>query len=79
MENLEAAVGIYAGDARKRRRPRTEGEAAKYIEELTRELHPEGAVRPAPEVPTVMPPAVRRARPKPARSRKRQSSRRKTR
>lgn len=48
IEHLEAAAGIHPGDARKRRRPRTEGQAAKYIEELTRMLHPEGAAGPEP-------------------------------
>jgi hypothetical protein len=48
VEQLEAATGIHAGDTRERRRPRTEGEAAKYIEQLTRGLHPEGAAAPPP-------------------------------
>ena len=44
VEHLEAAAGVQAGDVRKRRRPpRTEGEASKYIEQLTRTLHPQGA------------------------------------
>jgi hypothetical protein len=42
VEHLEAASNLPGDAARRRRRPRTEGEAAKYVEELTRTLHPAG-------------------------------------
>jgi hypothetical protein len=43
VEHLEAASNLPRDEGRRRRRPRTEGEVAKYVEELTRTLHPEGA------------------------------------
>jgi hypothetical protein len=58
VEHLEAASEIHprspAGKKRKRR-PMTEGQAAAYIESLTRALHPQGAKPAGSNVPRSRP------------------------
>jgi hypothetical protein len=72
VEHLEAASNLPGDAARRRRRPRTEGEAAKYIEELTRTLHPAGGATTDRmlEAPSPTGPARRRRRTKSARPKK---------
>lgn len=88
VEHLEAAVGIFREPGQRRTGPRTEGEAAEYIAQLTAQLHPlpgaaavENPVAPgvtaitrarAKSIPRR--PKKRRAQPAPKRTRKRAAS-----
>jgi hypothetical protein len=40
IEHLEAALGLFREPGQRRTGPRTEGEAAEYIAQLTAQLHP---------------------------------------
>jgi hypothetical protein len=87
IEHLEAAVGLYQPPrkrAARKPRQRTEGEAAAYIGELTRKLHPQIASPVAPPGAVVKPageasvePRAHKRRPKAkkAKARKRRSRR----
>jgi hypothetical protein len=55
VEHLEAALGMFKGAGQRRIRPRTEGEAAEYIAQLTAQLHPQPG---ATVVETPVPPGV---------------------
>jgi hypothetical protein len=64
VEHLEAALGMFSEPGQRRTGPRTEGEAAEYIAQLTAQLHPQpGAAAPEnPVAPGVT--AITRARAK---------------
>jgi hypothetical protein len=86
IEQLEAAVGIYPAQAgaTRRKKVRTEGQAAAYIHDLTGQIRPEGA-KPyagakAGSTPAAAPRgAKKRSKSKPVRSRKASTKRRKSR
>jgi hypothetical protein len=75
VEHLEAALGVFREPGQRRTGPRTEGEAAEYIAQLTAQLHPQpgGAVVENPVAPGVT--AITRARAKsiPRRTKKRRA------
>ncbi len=75
VEHLEAALGMFREPGQRRTGPRTEGEAAEYIAQMTAQLHPlPGAVAVEPPVPPGVTPLTRaRAKSIPRRTKKRRA------
>lgn len=75
VEHLEAALGMFREPGQRRAGPRTEGEAAEYIAQLTAQIHPLPGAAPVahPVAPGVT--AITRARAKsiPRRPKKRRA------
>jgi len=75
IEHLEAAAYKSAAPQQKRTRPRNEGQAAAYIERLTKQLHPDGARPLVADARPVRPAARRTARPAKKRATARKTTR----